>query len=213
MGLNVMERCATIAEKALEQAKKKATEALNRIGEAELKLAEITSVPTTRDKEFTDYKGGEKAQKQHYYNKGFNNTEDSADPTIFHARKFGFLEGWMVAFNAIRLLEESSFRKTNQVPLPKDPTVGTQTEGQKEDSSDDDDEGNESPESQGLSWQIDFHVVVLDEEQPRTKAPASDRTTQPTVASDPQPINLPVAPDTSIMDPLATVILGAQIRR
>lgn len=146
--LNVMERCATTIEKALELVEQKATEALNRLGEAELKLARTASILTARDKEFADYKGGEKAQQQHYYNKGFKNAEDLVGPIIFQAQKFGFLKGWMTAINAIRLPEESPFRKIDQVPLPKDLAIGAQTEGQEEDNNDDDDdEGNESPES------------------------------------------------------------------
>lgn len=62
--------------------------------------------------------------------------------------------------NAIRLLEGSPFRQADQVPLPKDPTVGTQAKGQEEDSSDDD-EGSKSPKSQELEKQVYNHVVVL----------------------------------------------------
>ena len=56
-----MEQRSTIAEKALKQAEKKANEALGKLGEVELKLAETTSVFSTRDKEFANYKGEEKA--------------------------------------------------------------------------------------------------------------------------------------------------------
>ena len=77
LGLNLMEWWATTTKRALEQAKQKATDALNRLGEAKLKLAEMTSILATKDKEFTNYKGGEKARKKNYYNKGFKNVEDS----------------------------------------------------------------------------------------------------------------------------------------
>lgn len=50
----------------------------------------------------------------------------------------------MAAVNTIRLPKESPFRKTDQVPLPEDPTVCAQTERQDVDSSDDN-EGSESP--------------------------------------------------------------------
>ena len=78
-----MEQCSTIAEKALKQAEKKANEALGKLGEVELKLAETTSGFSTRDKEFADYKGEEKAQNQTYYNKGFKHAENSVGPMIF----------------------------------------------------------------------------------------------------------------------------------
>ena len=72
-----MERRATIVEKVLEQAEQKANEAVGKLGKAELKLVETASVLSTRDKEFADYKGGEKAQNQTYYNRGFKHAEDS----------------------------------------------------------------------------------------------------------------------------------------
>lgn len=61
LGLNVMERRVMTAETALEQVEQKATNALNRLEEAELKLAETANVLTVRDKEFVDYKREEKA--------------------------------------------------------------------------------------------------------------------------------------------------------
>nr|POE95887.1 hypothetical protein CFP56_23631 [Quercus suber] len=124
-----MEWCARTTEKALELAEHKATEALHRLREAKLKLAETTSILTARDKEFIDYKGGVGARKQHYYNKGFQNAEDLVGPVILQAQKFGFLEGWMTAVNAIGLPEESPFRKIDQVPLLEDLAIGAQTEG------------------------------------------------------------------------------------
>ena len=99
-GLKAMEHRATTTEKVLEQAEQKANEALNKLGEAELKLAETASILSTLDKEFVDYKGGEKARKQTYYNKGFKHAMDSVGPVIFQAQKFGFMEGWIVAVNA-----------------------------------------------------------------------------------------------------------------
>ena len=76
-GLKAMEHRATTTEKVLEQAEQKANEALNKLGEAELKLAETASILSTLDKEFVDYKRGEKARKQTYYNKGFKHAMDS----------------------------------------------------------------------------------------------------------------------------------------
>lgn len=94
----------------------------------------------------------------------------------------------MVAVNAIGLPEDSPFRNTDRVPLPEDPVVEAQVEEQEKDNSDED-EGAESPESRELSRQIDSHVVVLDDDQPRIGATTSDQTAQPTVTSDPPPNN------------------------
>ena len=86
---------------------------------------------------------------------------------IFQAWKFGFMEGWMATVNAINLLEDSSFRSTNRVPLPEDPAIETQAEKQGEDSSDKED-CVKSPESRELSKQIDSYVVALNDDNPRT---------------------------------------------
>lgn len=56
----MMEWHATTAKRALEQAKQKATKALNKLRESELKLVETTSILSVRDKEFANYKRGEK---------------------------------------------------------------------------------------------------------------------------------------------------------
>lgn len=91
--LNVMERRATTAEKALEQAKQKAIKALNRLEEVRLKLAETANILLAWDKEFADYREGEKVWKQNYYNKDFKHVEDLVGPVIYQAKKFSFMEG------------------------------------------------------------------------------------------------------------------------
>ena len=87
------------------------------------KLIETASILSAREKEFTDYKGFEKAWKQTYYNRGFKDAESLASPVIFQAQKFGFMEGWMAAVNAIGLPKDSPFRNIDPVPLPKDLVV------------------------------------------------------------------------------------------
>lgn len=71
-----MKHRATIAEKALELSKQKANDLQGKLGETELKLAEMASLLSARDKEFANLKGMEKAQKQTYYNKGFRDAEN-----------------------------------------------------------------------------------------------------------------------------------------
>ena len=56
-----MERLATSTEKALELAEQKANKAQCKLRETKLKLVKTASILSTPDKEFTDYKGGEKA--------------------------------------------------------------------------------------------------------------------------------------------------------
>ena len=88
---------------------------------------------------------------------------------IFQAWKFGFTKGWMAVVNAIGLPDTSPFRSVDQIPLTKDLEVKAQAQGQSEDSSEKE-EGIESPEMKELSQQIDFHVVVLDEDNLATTA-------------------------------------------
>lgn len=78
-----------------------------------LKLMETASIISARDKEFTNFKGREKARKQTYYNKGVRDTENSAGLVIFQARKFGFMEGCMAAVNVVGLLDDSPFRNAD----------------------------------------------------------------------------------------------------
>ena len=58
-----MERRATTVEKALELFKQKASELHGKLGETELKLAEMASLLFAWDKELADLKGMEKARK------------------------------------------------------------------------------------------------------------------------------------------------------
>lgn len=73
----------TLILNIMELVAQKACEAASKLGETKLKLLETASVLSAWDKEFVDYKGGEKAWKQTYYNRGFKNAENSAGPIIF----------------------------------------------------------------------------------------------------------------------------------
>ena len=86
------------------------------------------------------------------------------------------MEGWMAVVNIDRVL------------LPEYPTIEAQAEEKGEDDSDEE-EGAKSPESRELSWQIDSHVAVLDNDQLRIRATMSDQIAQPTVTSEPPPNN------------------------
>ena len=114
------------------------------------------------------------------------------------------MEGWMAAVNAIGLPENSPFRNSNRVPLLEDPASEAQAEEQEEDSSDKE-EGTESPESQELSRQIGSHVVVLDDDQSRTKATTSNQTAQPTVTSGISPNILPTDQEAPTIIPVAII--------
>ena len=103
----------------------------------------MANLLSARDKEVADLKSMAKARKQTYYNKGFRDTENSAKLFIFQAQNFGFMEGSMVAVNAVGLPENSPFRSVDQVPLLEDLKAKDQAPEQDGDSSEDD-EGTES---------------------------------------------------------------------
>lgn len=62
-----------------------------KLGKIELKLAKTARILSAWDKEFANYKGKEKAQKQTYYNRGFKDTENSTGLVIFQAQNFEFI--------------------------------------------------------------------------------------------------------------------------
>ena len=64
-------------------AKQKASKAASRFSETELKLAETANVLSVRDKEFADYKCGEKTRKQTYYNRASRMPKTSQAPLSF----------------------------------------------------------------------------------------------------------------------------------
>ena len=71
--------------------------------------------------------------------------------------------------NAISLPKTSSFRSVNQTLLPKDPKAKAQAPKQDKDKSEEE-EGTKNPEMRELSQQIDSHIVVLNEDNPKTAA-------------------------------------------
>lgn len=81
----------------------------------------------------------------------------------------------MVAVNAIGLPKDSFFRSANRVLLLKNPIIETQVKKEGEDSSDEE-EGSRSTESKEMSRQIDFHVVVLDDDHLRNSTLPLTRT-------------------------------------
>ena len=198
-----MERQATTSERTLELADQKAEGFQGKLGETKVKLVEMVSLIFARDKELVDLKNMMKTRKQSYYNKGFRDAKNLAGPVIFQPWKFGFMEGWMAAMNAISLLDTSPFRSADQILLPEDPEAQAQAPKQDEDSSEKE-EGTKSSELRELSHQIDSHVVVLDEDNPTTIAPSVIQdATQPALDFDPPitseaPMTDPIAPDNPI---------------
>ena len=110
----------------------------------------------------------------------------------------------MAAVNVVDLPEDSPFKSANRVLLPEDLMVKTQVEEQGKNSNEEE-EGMESPESRDLSKQIDSHVVVLDDDNPRTTSTTlSLNAALPIVTSDPLPTNPPTDQEAPTSTPLIT---------
>ena len=121
---------------------------------------------------------------------------------IFQARKFGFMEGWMASVNTVDLPKDFPFKSDDQVLLPENPTVETQVERQV---SNDKEEGSESLESRELSKQINSHVVVLDDDNPRANTTVlSPDAMQPIVTLDPSSTNPPASQKAFALTPPTT---------
>lgn len=110
-----------------------------KLGEAEVKLADVLSIISAHDKELAHLKETMKNCEQVFYNMGFKDAENSVGPVIFQARKFVFVEGWMAAMNGIGLPDSSPFRDAIQIPLPNDHPIEVQANDQSEDT--DEEEG------------------------------------------------------------------------
>ena len=67
------------------------------------KLAKAASLNTAREEELADLKATLEACENKWYNEGFANAENSAEPVILEAWKLGFEEGWLVALQDLSL--------------------------------------------------------------------------------------------------------------
>lgn len=110
-----------------------------KLSEAEVKLADVSSIISAHDKELDHLKETMKNCEQVVYNMGFKDAENSVGPVIFQARKFVFVEGWMAAMNGIGRPDSSPFRDAIQIPLPNDHPIEVQANDQSEDT--DEEEG------------------------------------------------------------------------
>ena len=64
------------------------------------------------------------ACEEKWYNEGFADTENSAEPVMNQAWRLGFEAGWFVALQVVGVLEDYPLRDPNQIPFPiSTPTV------------------------------------------------------------------------------------------
>ena len=73
---------------------------------------------TAQDEELVALKAALEAYENKWYNEGFTNPENSAEPIILEARKLGFGEGWLAALQVLGVPEDSLLRNPGQIPFP-----------------------------------------------------------------------------------------------
>ena len=133
-------------------------------------MAGAKSIITTRDKEIAELKAVLEESENKYYNMGFNDAENLAEPIMFENRKYGFGEGWMATMMAMGLLEDSPFRNPDQIPYLKPPLPTTQnpTEAKYED----------TLSMRKLVQAIDSHTELIDHQQSKYHANLSTTSTR-----------------------------------
>ena len=112
------EKKAAAAEKNRSLAEKRCAELLAKQHETEVKLAEAISLNTSNAEEIADLRAGLAAAEQKWYDVGFADAENSAEPVVARARNMGFEAGWFAALQAMGVPEDSHLRDPGQIPFP-----------------------------------------------------------------------------------------------
>ena len=86
--------------------------------ETEVKLTEAISLNTSNAEELADLRAALAAAEQKWYNEGFADAENSAEPVVARARNLGFEAGWFAALQALGVPEDSHLRDPGQIPFP-----------------------------------------------------------------------------------------------
>lgn len=82
----------------------------------ELRLADVESVISSRDKEIADLKVALTEREDKFYNMGFMDVENSSEPVMFQSWRFSFGDGWLATVSAMGVPEDSPFRNAEQIP-------------------------------------------------------------------------------------------------
>ena len=112
------EKKAATAEKNRSLAEKRCADILAKQHETEVKLAEALSLNTSNAEEIADLRAGLAAAEQKWYDFGFADAENSAEPVVARARNMGFEAGWFAALQAMGVPEDSHLRDPGQIPFP-----------------------------------------------------------------------------------------------
>ena len=150
------EKKVAASKKARVAAEKRSSELEIKLGVAEQKLAEATSLNIAREGELVNLKATLKAYENKWYNEGFADAENSVEPVILEAKKLGFEEGWLAALQALGVLEDSPLRNSGQIPFSST-TQAVQNPPRRTDE-------EETTSMRELLEQIDSHVELVDVE-------------------------------------------------
>ena len=63
------------------------------------------------------------ACEEKWYNKGFADAENSAEPVVNQARRLGFEAEWFAALHILGVPEDSPLRDPGQIPFPSSVTT------------------------------------------------------------------------------------------
>ena len=142
------------AKKARALAKHNLVKTGEKLGDMELKLAEIESLSLVQAGEIAELKAALSVVEDKWYNAGFLDAENSVEPIVFQSRCHGLSEGWLAALQAMGVPDDSPLRNPKQIPYPKPtlPLVQNPTEAE---------EKGDTPSMQVLVEAIDSYVELV----------------------------------------------------
>ena len=114
---------AAAAEKNRDLAEKRCAELLAKQNETNVKLAQAISLNTAQAKELANLRAILEGCEEKWYNEGFVDAENSAEPVMNQARRLGFEAGWFAALQVLGVPEDSPLRDPSQIPFPSSVTV------------------------------------------------------------------------------------------
>ena len=89
---------------------KRSAELLAKQNETDVKLAEAVSLNDAQVEELADLRAALEAWEEKWYNEGFTDAENFAEPVVNQARRLGFEAGWFAALQATGVSKDSPLR-------------------------------------------------------------------------------------------------------
>ena len=76
------------------------------------------SLNTAQAEELANLRAALEACEEKWYNEGFADANNFAEPVVNQARRLGFEAGWFVALQILGVLKDSPLRDPGQIPFP-----------------------------------------------------------------------------------------------